>query len=496
MADEAKVIFELVDRSGPGSASANPQIPGAGQVPGASLASDFHQRVSSTGLPEPGAGSAAAPAAPEVPSLSGPSVAQPSGPLTDAPQPAAATPSTTISGQGDPLLETVRQITSADPSVTAAEIQKALGIEAKRAAALMSAMVPPATPLAATVPAPSIPPTAPLAAPTPTPTVSAPAPVAAASPAPAAPSEPPKPDRGEAIPKPPPLSREQQLEESERRAPPVVQPQMPDSGEPYSKDTAQAVSGIVNGIASTAAKLGGPLGGAEARILSGMAPQLAAAAGASPSLAGFATIAGPLAAIPAGIGAGIAFTLGVERALLNEGERARSLIGGFSPEVSRAEAEADVRQIMANLRTSRRLGDEVAEIVEGRSRLSTSLQGLRDIATEGVLRDFGNVIGALAGAAENLNKFVENSPRTQKVIQESISQSLFSSFFPGLGHLFPQQLRDFFDGMNKALKKREGLDNPFQWFGSMDHVAPPDWVSGSTVKPSATEFEEIPGLGL
>lgn len=197
--------------------------------------------------------------------------------------------------------------------------------------------------------------------------------------------------------------------------------------------TGQQVQTTVNAI-SHFAHMGGPLGSAVAGgvnaavAIPAVAEAIGAAAPALVAAAPFAGIALATAAIPAAL----------VSAANNEANRAIAVASQFSPQAIGAEASASVRQLQADIRSSQRLGDEVASIIEGRSRTNTALQGVRDKLSEGPLKDIGNITSAFASAAETLNKFLEGADKVAPGATAAISRLAFlqalNTLYPGLGY--------------------------------------------------------------
>jgi hypothetical protein len=156
----------------------------------------------------------------------------------------------------------------------------------------------------------------------------------------------------------------------------------------------------------------------------GMAQQIGQA---MPALA---TMAPAVAVAAAGIGIDYA----AYKALVATADRAIGQVQGLSPEVAGAEAQANVRQLLANLQTSRVLGDELATLVTARSRLSAGTQGLRDVVAEPFLKDLGNATSLFAQGAEKLNQFLQNNPAVKEAGQGWLQTMVYASFgLLGLG---------------------------------------------------------------
>lgn len=198
------------------------------------------------------------------------------------------------------------------------------------------------------------------------------------------------------IPRPPPLTRDQILAETERNAPPV-------QNQPL--NVTSQVQTTVNAI-SHFAHMAGPLGSAVAGVantavaLPGVAQAIGAAAPGLVAAAPYVAIAAAAAAIPAA----------AVSVVTNEANRAISVSRQFSAEVVGAEAQADVRQVLADMRSARVVGDEAAQLVDARSRARTALQGVRDRISEPILEDFAQFNNAVAKFADLINNATDESP--------------------------------------------------------------------------------------
>lgn len=338
---------------------------------------------------------------------------------------AAAIPPVNVgTASTDPLLHTVSQIVQADPKTTAEELAKALGIKQGQAQNLLDQAL-------GTAQAQIAPPAQPV-----------PSQAAAAPPSPSAakPTE----DDVELL-----LRRERRrqaeyqdeqrvqaeeqarIEQSRRPPPAPVTPPPQIPGLPGATaieaevvDTATGVAGTVNAISHFVHAFG-PMGSAAAGLantavqLPGVASSLGAAVPALMAAAPFVGVGAAALAVPyAGL-----------RTLEAVAEAARAQTQGLSPEVATAEAQANVRQLMANLRTSHILGDEIAEYVTGRSRLSTGVQGIRDIVFEPVLKDFAEVTKLLGNTAKGIADWLNDSPRAKWWVQTGAQVAQYGNAF-------------------------------------------------------------------
>lgn len=446
MADEARLVVELVDRSPGGQTpTGGPTAASSGSIPGSTLASDFQQQITSGGLPAPGTGSATAAAATPLPTP------VPSAVSTPAPTPTTPT--------GDPLLGAVQAIVTASPQTTSGELEAAFGIPGNRAQALLSAAQQQQQQTnAAAVPSPM------------------PAPIAPAGQPAAAPTGGPSPQgltdiNSGAMGAGMERLRDQMdpWQRGLRNMPTDIEAEEPISE--YDPKTAGKVHHAISTLGGIASRFG-PGPSAIAGVVQTAASQfpeigasLSALAPAAPYLAvGAAAVALPVAAV-------IAST--------NEAERALSITERYSPDVAQARAEANVRQIMADLRTSEILGDEAANYVENTSRLSTSTQGIRDRIVEPWLQDWNNLLNVVAQSAEAADK----------------NGDLLGGFSALLKTGYDLYSNTYF--IKKALAaladqgKKQDLGNPFFWFSSQAHLDPPAPFSNTAPTQVTTDDPRI-----
>lgn len=447
--DEATLTIKFRDESSPGAGGAAATAPqGGGRQP--NLAAEQQSVITQAG----GVGAMAAKnnqTSGQVPSVS-PAAVPPAGALPVPPIGAVG---------GDPLLKTAQGIVAADPTVTIAELQKALGVPAARAQQLFSAAT--VAPGGQQAPAP----TAALPVPTIAPTPASFQPGGVAQPPPAPPGLMPPPV-------PPPTAAEyaQQV-----KPPPVINPppSPPAAGQPAN------VQAAVNAIAGIAAQ-GGPLGAA--------AGQAARAAAAIPGVgAGLAAAAPGLAAAAPYIAAGaaaLAVPAAGALAINSIAQTARGQIQGLSPEVAAAEAEANVRQLVANLRTAGQLGDELGERITRRSRISANLQETRDLLVEPLLQkqnDFLAAIEVFTKAIKGAAK-VTRSQYDQAVGEGTVAGGFLSAPFLPFKAL-SEAVAGGGAGLTKIIPTRPKLPPPFA--DNSPH-APPG------VKRAIEEMFRTPGL--
>jgi hypothetical protein len=356
--DEATLTIRFKDESsvGPaGVATTSPQY--SGSDPGSVRVADQQNAITQAG----GVGAMAA----KNSQASAGATQSPPPVIQASPAPMAPV---TLSGtsMGDPLFKTVQGIVQADPKSTAFEIAAALGIKESQAQSLLTA-----------------------------------AGVNPGGPAPVASS---------AAPQVSPLTPSQQASQEAMQAKFKAKTEFDDAladmassvekqnfkaqgGElvkAEAVDESHGVRSAVSAIAGIAAQ-GGPLGAA--------AGQAANAAAALPGVAGALGAAAPVIAaaapfVAAGTAA-LAIPLAANKVVDSIAKTALGQIGGLSPAVSQAEAEARVRQMLADQRTARTIGPEIAEGVAARSRLSAAVQESRDDLSKPLLQAQNNFLAAL-----------------------------------------------------------------------------------------------------
>lgn len=473
MNDEATLTIRFRDESSPGGGGAGIVAPmGGGVVPGSTLAADTQNAITQAG----GVGQMAArnnqASAGQLPSM--------------APVPSAsplAVPSINVgAGQSsDPLLQTTRQIVQADQNVTVAELAAALGIKERQAQTLLNA---------ATV---------------------QPGGQAAQSGALPVPGDGRRPTPGtdddlELLIR---RNRRQAQEERERMAdaeqamrpppapvqPPPQIPGMPGAPpiEAQAVDESSGAQAAVNAI-SHFAHMGGPMGSAVA----GAANSFMAIPGVASAVAAAAPGIAAAAPYVAAATAALAVPTAAALTLNSIAQTARGQIQGLSPEVAAAEAEANVRQLLANLRTSQRLGDEVADFVSNRSRLGAAGQGIRDVISEPLLKDFNNAVFALTKLVEAGNEAAQENPWiTQTAVRLGL-QGALGYMSPGL-----QQSYNFltsFGGLLQGAESKIDMDNnPLTFFKKlpMPTLPAPFEEGGYVTDPGRIEFSpRMPGLGM
>ncbi len=236
----------------------------------------------------------------------------------------------------------------------------------------------------------------------------------------------------------------------------------------------------------------------------GTAVATAGAAGASTAgttaLAGFAATAASLAGPLALAASAIAVPVAAATSLSAIAEQIRGDIGGLSPEVAQANAEANVRQTLANARTAERLGDEIASITESRSRLETSLQGIRDVLAEPVLSRLAGAQQGVSVIAELTNRSTQENAFAISAIQSVVDKSVAST----LNTLFPgaSLLTDALAGIATIAERfgfefsDDGGSNPIDVYSREPFLKLPPPFTGTEDLGLNADFVDVPGLDL
>lgn len=478
MDDEARLVVELLDRSGAGgAASTNPVQPGAADVPGSGVAKDFAEHITTAGA---GAKAGSGSTTPTPTPIEAPSAAPAESPVASDPSGVRIS----VPG-GDAIAPLIEQIIRDKPDITAQELAgvKELNLNAERAQQWLDR-----------------------------------AKGTNAANVPQAPTD--APDRdlarfaqtvirdtvteeeryaqqlarlrearqaglldddqlrrgmehaGRSLPRPFAPDSSRGIVEAQ-----VVPPPVP----PSISDAAQSLNQTLNSMGGLD-RIGGMIGGNVGATVGNLAqtaittlPQLLpAGATATGPLAALAANAGPIAAGAGLVAAAAAIPLAAGYAALNEAERALQISRQYSPDVARAQAEADVRQVMADMRTSRRLGDEAADYLTARSRLSTGFQGVRDIVSEPVLKDLNTALTTLGNFFTSLNTLSSKFPILGKLVQKFETNSI-DSMVDNLTHLpgWSAKMRRLMEDMNKKFDRfvpEAKVEGPFDWFNDQDHL--------------------------
>jgi hypothetical protein len=504
MDDQAKIVFELVDRSGPGAAATSPNIPGSGQIPGSSLAQDFQQKVTASGAgANLGAGSYTPTPAPPI------------------------TPSDAVKPTGDPLLSTVQGIIGADPTAKPEELQKALGITSERATDLLAAA------------RGSTEKTEQRSAPGPTPTTPKNEPTSALPEGPLSQFFTSTPAQREAeqrfgsdeVAKAAEAQRllqqraaantEDALNQSEKEAGRQSK-DINKHQERYAREFQEALlqqhqrsrdaisnaTGVIDDLFhNTGARslLGRIPGGGEVSnlittalragpgIASAVAGPSNALAGtglgtaASPIIAelvgggGLAAAAGPIAAVGA---AALAVPIGATIAAFHEADRATQ-VARYSPELAQARAEATVRQVLADLRSSQRLGQVAADYTESTSRISTAAQGTIDTLTKPFLEELMPLLRIYANYAEWAQR-AWNSPGAQAALNTIAS-----------GLIGGKRLEWVLEQLGILSEESKRANDMFHWFDKQEIPPLPGPFASMKMNDTAgAEFIPVAGLKL
>lgn len=500
MADNPRLTIELLDRSGSqGAASTNPNQPGAANVPGSDIASDFQKRVS-----ELGAGSSSPSQSTQTP--------LPSDTLGTAldNQARQNTPSSGYQGiqpANAHLGNLVNGLYNADPNVSAPEIQGLLGISKETATDLLNA----ARARQAEDNRPSTTPT-PIPPPSSTPSPATGRPYQTDNDEYRLEPEPDEeyrlrntPDAYGASPAPPvtPTYNSYQIDPaSDDMLPPVFNYPKPPIPEIIDAEAVEGVSGrqtanVINSAINALGLGGTRLGNVAQTAISTAGSLIPEAGGVGASL---------LAAAPAvaAVGGALAVATGTYYALDNEAQRAVALSRGYSADVAGAEARAEVNQIMANMRTARRLGDEAADYIENSSSLSSSFQNIRDVISEPALQSFNKNMRGLSVIMDQFSKLADQAPNNDardKNLSGGIeainaygdigrNQMKYGTIFGGIKSTL--ELLSYF----KADKPKENFEG---WFDMLvPHLPPPPPfdAGNNNDKPLGVQFAPIPGLNF
>lgn len=485
--DEATLTIRFKDESsvGPsGVATTSPQY--SGSDPGSVKVADQQNAITQAGgvgamaaknSQASGGGAQPAPTFAPVP---------PAAPLPVPPINIGTTP-------GDPLLKTVQGIQQADPKVTAAEIAAALGINKTQAQSLLtaSAVNPGGAGRSTGLPVPGVNSGDDLIFPEDRRRLEADKWIASEQERFArehqSQSEQERQQReaqAAAAKIPPPLSSEQMLAESARRAPPI-------QGQPSHADTS-GVQNTVNALAHFA-HMGGPMGSA----IAGAATSAAQIPGVASAIASAAPAAVASAPYVAATAAALAVPAAGYLTLDSIARTARGQIGGFSTDVAQAEAEASVRQMVANMRTAQRLGDEVADYVENRSRTSAAVQGIRDVVAEPLLKEFNKAGNQLAEAAELLNGFLQKNPNAPVWAGRAVmGQAALSAIPPIIPFIVAYEVWSMLSGSKGTVAPPE--DNPLTYYKQMPmpKLPYPFEEAGYIPTPIDREVSGMPGLSF
>lgn len=237
----------------------------------------------------------------------------------------------------------------------------------------------------------------------------------------------------------------------------------------------------------------------------GLGRAFAGTAGAAAALPGVGAAALPAsvaAALPAigtalgvaGVGLAAAAIPAAGAAMFSEQVRAaREQVRDISPEVAAAEADAYVRRLVANFRTSDRLGDELSDSIRLSSRRDVALQGIRDVGIEQVLREANDINRVLIKLLEGLQWLAELNPDVTGTAVWTSLVVAANSMWPGLG-----TMADNIAKIGKLLEKEEEVEaNMFNWFDRQPFLPlPAPFTEAGELAPTPVEFSVPMGLSL
>lgn len=472
MADEARLIFELVDRSAGTTAPApGAPSPGGPQPSGPSdPVGDAGQR-NRPATPTPSGPAPASPVAPESPRPVSPTVqpsAQPDsrwgdlvGSLTEIAKSLGLTATLQQTVAGQVLSFGMRAFNAVDRAADA--LQKFTGTSDQRPAApgeqggSRPMPVQPVSPTAVETVQPA-PPVQPMP--------EAPRPVA-----PEPPERSPY-DNGDVIEG---TARPAMPDSGSRPALPApTVPAQPSAGggAMIPRPSLPAVAGPSAGVpAIPAAAAGAPATGAAG----------AGAAAAPSALAVAAPVAATVAIVAGAAYAGYRTYDYVSSASL---QAASGEVGGLSPDVAQANALQRVRELAANISTANQVGPEIAMNVEAVGQLKAELQGLRDQMIRIFGEDVANITKAMAGVLGLLNRIADWVPGGSENLKTVIIEYL------------TKPLRDLADERDRARTDGALQDNPLTAFQSLDFVPLPPPFAATDEMPLDQKFNPIPGLEL
>lgn len=266
-----------------------------------------------------------------------------------------------------------------------------------------------------------------------------------------------------------------------------------DAARQAAKDFARGASKqktVVAEVVDDAVKAGGAAANAGR-----MGAQVAGAAGRAGASAGAASVGGTGAAGAAGLGAGmstaaiggvaalaaiptLAYVASAKTANDRMGEIAGGQAGQFSGDVVRALAQAEVRQIRADMRTANRVGDIVADNVTQNSRLSESTQRIKDAFVQAFGSEVNSIMRTLADIAEGVAGAAEEAAGVKKTIDEQ---------FPTATSIL--------DKIRREQERQEAMGF-FDWFRAQPHIAPEGAEFDADASVKDVRFQPIPGLML
>lgn len=223
------------------------------------------------------------------------------------------------------------------------------------------------------------------------------------------------------------------------------------------------------------------------RVVAGRAAFGAAASavpgGAAAGGVSAGALAGPLGLLALGAAIPPLVIAGSIRAGGQRADAMRDRVAEFSPEAAAAQAQAEVRQIIADLRSSQRLGPAIARRIDEQSKLAEDIQEIKDIAAKPFI-EVGNDLTSILGSLVDVLR--QGMEYAEPIYDAAVKIYTFAPFLERIAkHL--EKLRDDDD-------KQFDLLN---WFGQQPHIAPPGWgVADNDPLVQGVAFNKVPGLNL
>jgi len=237
---------------------------------------------------------------------------------------------------------------------------------------------------------------------------------------------------------------------------------------------------LFGGVGQAAATAAGVAGRAGAAGVGGAGGAGAAAAGGIGAAA--ATAAGPVAAFAA---LAMVVPTAVATAISKASDYADATVaraGDYSPEVARARANAEVSQIMADIRSANRLGPTLAQGIEDQAALNARSQNLKDKLAEPFIKA-GNDLKAIA---EGVARFAD-----QNTEDGSVAKTVYDKLSEV--YLFGPITKAIADGFRKS-REDEAEISYFDWFRQQPHIAPPNMTFDEDESVKDPRFSPVPGL--
>lgn len=246
-------------------------------------------------------------------------------------------------------------------------------------------------------------------------------------------------------------------------------------------------------LASATAQIGSAMKGAPSNIsevigrsqlIGGAVGRAAATTGAAEAGAAGSALAGPVAVGTALAAAPLLLAAAVAKGSYDRmGEIANSPAADFSPDIARAKAEAEVRQIQNDIRTAQRTGPTVAAFVENQSFISQDFQRVKDSLVEGIGPEINKVLSVISLLTAGLAKFAEDWEK---------SWAAWRAMTP--------ELQKAFADIEAIAKAAHDQNKPFDmvtWFEKQPMPAPAGMQPGPVeVEVAGVQFAPMPGLNL